>query len=194
MSLGMVSRLGPAKVRFLIEGVAQVRANNRVLEIFGGTGLSTVLLAKRLSRPNRLTSVDLSYGLEGFASDPKANYEALAGQYGLRRPERPQFVRADARALPFEDGSFDYVLAPDSPRTRFEGTGEEWGLGVEEQKELFLGAAEEAKRVLRPGGVFAATAPQSWCEALGARVILAASRRLGFRDCADPVVYCRLRA
>ena len=175
------SRLGPAKVEFLIKGVAQLQKNAKVLEIFGGSGLSTAVLA-RYVRPERLFSLDISYGVEAWAINSGANPEALA-----------RFIRGDATCLPFEDDVFDYVFAPDSPRTRFEGTGEEWGLGVGEQKTLFLSAAKEALRVLKLGGLLAATAPRSWCEDLGARIIASPSRRLGFRDCADPVVYCRLR-
>lgn len=53
------------------------------------------------------------------------------------------FVQADIRYLPFADGSFDAVVSS-------------LGLGVVENRGRFL---EEAARVLRPGGVFAALTP-----------------------------------
>jgi SAM-dependent methyltransferase len=182
------SRLGPAKVEFLIRNVAQLTKPTRVLEVFGGSSLSTAVLA-RYVRPDRIVSVDIAYGTTAWADDPRANYEALGPFSG----PCPTFVRADATKLPFADGSFDYAFAPDSPRTRFESTGEEWGLGVGEQKALFLAAAQECLRVLTTGGLLAATAPRSWCDELGAREIPCNSRRLSFRACDDPVVYCRLR-
>lgn len=181
-SLSNISRLGPDKVEFLVRGVAQVRPGSDVLELFGGSGLSTACIAKQLSRPDRLTTVDRDY--------QNLDFERWASKFKLR-PERPRFVLADARDLPFPDRHFDYVLAPDSPRTRFEGTGEEWGLSPVEQKSLFLESAQEALRVLREGGIFAATAPRSWCEALEAKII-SSSRRLAFRECDDPVVYMKL--
>ena len=93
--------------------------------------------------------------------------------------------------MPFCSDTFDYVIAPDSPRTRFQDSGVEWGLSVEDQKALFLNSVKEAYRVLKIDGVFAATAVRSWAEQAGLKIIKSPSRRLGFKDCDDPVVYCK---
>ena len=157
-----------------------------MLEIFGGSGLSTVAIAKVLCSPDNLTSVDLNY------SNPLANFQALAVEHGLTYRHPPTFIVADAKRLPFASSTFDYVIAPDSPRTRFETTGQEWGLSIGEQKSLFVQASHEALRVLKCGGVYAATTPASWCREIGATIIAAPSDRLSFCECHDPIVYCRL--
>jgi hypothetical protein len=57
--------------------------------------------------------------------------------------------------LPAE--SFDCILAPDSPRMK---SNPSW------QKDLFLLASIEARRLLKPEGIFAATCYSSWADML----------------------------
>ncbi len=189
-----LTRLGAAKVEYLVRGVAQLRGNARVLELFGGTGLSTVIIAGQLTRADRLVSVDLHYALGAWHYCVRENYEQAARGYRVPLDTWPQFVCADATCLPLSDESFDYVIAADSPRTRFDASGIEAGLDEREQRALFHSAMAEALRVLRPGGTLAATAPRSWCALLsGAQLIAAPNARLRFKDAADPVEYVRLR-
>lgn len=89
---------------------ADVRADERVLDVAAGNGNATLAAARRFAR---VTSTDyVPHLLEKGATRAKA--EGL----GI------QFQTADAEALPFEDGSFDVVLstfgamfAPDQDKT-----------------------------------------------------------------------------
>jgi SAM-dependent methyltransferase len=173
-----LSRLSPRKVAFLAAGVAQLRRDAMTLEIFAGSGVSTAVL-RGFTR--RLVSLDI---------DPR--YAAGA----------ERFVCADARRLPFADGSFDFVIAPDPPRTAWNrflsgpaDAGAETDLNPAEQQQLFRDMCAEAGRVLRAGGVLATTAPRTWLAGLPLDEIRASSARLQFRsqDVIDPVVYARFR-
>lgn len=98
---------------------------SRILEVAAGTGVVTRALAEL---PNA--------GLSIVASDLNQAMLDQAARIGTARPVRWQ--QADAMALPFRDGEFDAVVCqfgamffPDKPT-----------------------AFSEARRVLRPGGVF----------------------------------------
>ncbi len=95
-----------------------------VLEIAGGTGISTVALRKALPASTRIVATDLNEPMLEIAKGKLASAENIS------------FRQADAMALPFEDGAFDLVAIqfgvmffPDKPA-----------------------AFAEARRVLRPGG------------------------------------------
>jgi SAM-dependent methyltransferase len=101
---------------------ADIRADERVLDVAAGNGNATLAAARRFAR---VTSTDYVPALL-VRSEARAQAEGLAVEYRV----------ADAEALPFEDESFDAVLstfgvmfAPDHAR-----------------------AAGEMLRVLRPGG------------------------------------------
>lgn len=100
-------------------------APSRVLETAAGTGVVTRALARTLSPQTELIATDLN--------QPMLDRAAAVG---ARRPVHWQ--QADAMDLPFDDRSFDVVVCqfgamffPDKPA-----------------------AFAEARRVLRPGGVF----------------------------------------
>lgn len=161
------TRMGVPKLNFLVRGLANVCRGQRVLELFSGSGLGTVLIT-RLT--HHVVALDLHNDFAPWRFDPTENYQRQGGN------SNPTFVAADARTLPFADASFDVVLAPDSPRTP--------SCPTAEQQLLFLAAAQEAKRVLRQGGVFAATAPASWVGELEfAKVVttVPTSRRCQFK-------------
>jgi ubiquinone/menaquinone biosynthesis C-methylase UbiE len=96
-----------------------------VLELAAGTGVVTRRLARTLAPEVVIVATDLN--------------QAMLDQAAAVGTSRPvEWRQADATHLPFEDGSFDAVVCqfgvmffPDKPR-----------------------AFAEAKRVLRPGGVF----------------------------------------
>lgn len=189
-----LTRLGAAKVEFLVRGVAQLRSSATVLELFGGTGLSTAIIAAELTHPERLVSVDLHYSAGAWHYCALDNYRQHIANQRKPRPGMPLLICADARRLPLADASFDCVIAPDSPRTRFDASGIETTLDTDEQQQLFLAAYHESLRVLKPGGLFAATAPSSWLANLaGVKIIAAPSERLRFKVADDPVVYLRVR-
>lgn len=99
-------------------------SSNEVLDLACATGV----LARRLAKPGRhIVGVDLS-------GDNIARARELGGG---------EFIQADMRFLPFEDGSFDAVVSS-------------LGLGMVDDRDEFLA---EAARVLRPGGIFAAITP-----------------------------------
>lgn len=181
-----LKRMGAKKLEYLIGGVAQVGPRNTVLDLFGGTGLSAACLSRRTKH---ITSVDLHYSYDTgvpWRYIVQRNYNLLAWTYKTK--VRPDFVAADARSLPFGSNTFDIVIAPDSPRSALAWT--------EEQRELFLAASHEAKRVLRPGGVYAATAPESWARHLAfSNVLVVNDSHLGeglrFKSGCDPIRYIR---
>lgn len=190
-------RISPRKANYLVRKIAQVERRDTVLELFGGTGLTTVLLAQKVSNPEKITSVDLHYSFERgtWRYAFEENYRRLANYLGLVEIRYPKFISADVRELPFPKNSFDVVIAPDSPRTR-RTTGDEWGLTPQEQLKLFRGMVKEAKRLLIPGGVFAATAPVSWTDYLpfdNFDVQYGSSVALRFASGNDPIVYIRAR-
>ena len=101
------------------------RKPNRILEIAAGTGAATRAMAAALPEPSSIVATDLNQPMLDQASS-----------IGTSRPV--EWRRANALELPFEDGSFDAVVCqfgamffPDKPK-----------------------AFAEARRVLRPGGVF----------------------------------------
>lgn len=102
-----------------------MRPASRVLEVAAGTGVVTRRLA-----------ADLPPGASILATDLNQAMLDLASSIGTKRPV--QWRQADAMALPFENGLFDVVVCqfgamffPEKPK-----------------------AYSEARRVLRPGGVF----------------------------------------
>jgi len=101
------------------------RSPARVLEIAAGTGVVTRRLASVLPEWVSIVATDLNQSMLDLAS-----------AIGTRRPV--EWRQADALRLPFPDGTFDAVVCqfgvmffPDKPK-----------------------AFSEARRVLRPGGVF----------------------------------------
>jgi ubiquinone/menaquinone biosynthesis C-methylase UbiE len=108
---------------------ARVRPGCDVLDVGCGLGESTFLLRERLDngsgRPGgRLTGLDIT-----------AQHIAVAT--ARRTGDRPEFVLGSAAELPFEDESFDRVLAL------------ECAFHFPDRRRFFA----EALRVLRPGGV-----------------------------------------
>lgn len=196
-----LTRLGKSKMEFFIRQIVQLEPRERVLELFGGTGLGTVLLAQRLVEPQYLVSIDIHYSFmlgQDWRYLAKDNYEALATYYGVKKPS-PCFLGQDARELPHPANMFDVVVAADSPRTAWnrlndarKTAGLEWKLEPSEQRDLFVAAAHEAHRVLLKGGRFYATAPQSWAAKLPFSKIKfrqGPAQRLQFAPCEDRVVY-----
>ena len=102
-----------------------MRSVTRVLEIAAGTGVVTRALASVLPANVAIVATDLNQPMLDQAS-------AL----GTARPV--QWLQADAMQLPFDDGTFDAVLC-------------QFGVMFFPDK---IKAFSEARRVLRPSGVF----------------------------------------
>ncbi len=123
----------------------------------------------------KLVALDLLNGpAPGFTWNyvPAKNFPPLMQPLELLPPEirlnytQPEFVAANAAHMPLEDGSFDLIVAPDSPKQALhnieKGSGGEWGLSYEESHELFYQATQECFRILAPGGRLVTSAPTSW--------------------------------
>ena len=187
-----VTRLGREKVRFLVESVGPLPREAVTLELFGGSGLSTAVIAGHLSARRPLVTLDLHQALSGRAAwryVAEANWPALAAEPAhncrrtppVRGPASPLFLAADAADLPLADGAFDAVVLTDAPRTAVDrfapagpgagparAAGRETTLSAAGQADLFRRAVAEGRRVLRPGGMLLATAPRSWTAGLEA--------------------------
>jgi SAM-dependent methyltransferase len=101
------------------------RSPSRVLEIAAGTGVLTRRLASALPRSASIVATDLN--------QPMLNQAAALGAV------RPiEWRQADAMQLPFEDASFDAVVC-------------QFGVMFFPDRAK---AYSEARRVLKPGGVF----------------------------------------
>jgi len=104
---------------------AQANAPSAVLEIAAGTGVVTRELARVLGEGTSIIATDLN--------QPMLDH---AASIGTSRPV--QWRQADAMQLPFADASFDMVVC-------------QFGAMFFPDKSI---AFNEARRVLRPGGVF----------------------------------------
>src|SRR5262249_23552324 len=101
------------------------RSLSHVLEIAAGTGVVTRALASELPESVSVVATDLNQAMLDHAS-----------AIGTRRPV--EWRQADAMELPFEDAAFDAVVC-------------QFGAMFFPDKSK---AFSEARRVLRPGGVF----------------------------------------
>ena len=121
--------LGPLLFQPYAEDLAarlQVEENASVLELACGTGILTRVLRTRLPATVELIATDLNEPMFRHAADKFGEKEAV------------QWLQADACSLPFGDRMFDAVVC-------------QFGIMFVPDKAL---AAREARRVLKPGGLF----------------------------------------
>lgn len=121
--------LGPILFQPYAEDLAarlKVGANGSVLELACGTGILTRVLRDRLPAAVRLVATDLNEPM----------IQNAAGKFS--KDEAVEWRQADACCLPFDDASFDAVVC-------------QFGIMFVPDKAL---SAREARRVLKPGGVF----------------------------------------
>jgi SAM-dependent methyltransferase len=120
----------------------QLQPGTRVLDVGCGNGRHAF---EALRRGARVIAADLD-GAALADVERMGAAMALAGEVGDGGSLRT--VVADARALPFENGAFDVVIAAE----------------VLEHIREDLTAMAELHRVLRPGGLLAVTVPRWWPE------------------------------
>ncbi|MGI8481100.1 MAG: class I SAM-dependent methyltransferase [Chthoniobacterales bacterium] len=121
--------LGPMFFQPYAEDLAarlQVQGDSSVLELACGTGILTRVLRSRLPASVKLTATDLNEPM----------FRNAAGKF--EKSEAVEWRQADASSLPFANQMFDAVVC-------------QFGLMFVPDKML---AAQEAHRVLKPGGVF----------------------------------------
>ena len=121
--------LGPMFFEPYAEDIAarlNVGPNSSVLELACGTGIVTRVLRNRLPAAVRLVATDLN--------EPMMQIAAAK----FTRDDAVEWKQADATNLPFDDGSFDAVVC-------------QFGFMFFPDKPL---SAREARRVLKPGGLF----------------------------------------
>lgn len=121
--------LGPLLFQPYAEDLAarlQVEENASVLELACGTGILTRVLRTHLPSTVKLIATDLNEPMFRHAADKFGEGEAV------------QWLQADACSLPFADRMFDAVVC-------------QFGIMFVPDKAL---AAREARRVLKPGGLF----------------------------------------
>ncbi|HEX8076773.1 MAG TPA: class I SAM-dependent methyltransferase, partial [Chthoniobacterales bacterium] len=121
--------LGPVLFQSYAEDLAarlQLGADSAVLELACGTGILTRILRDRLPAATRLVATDLN--------EPMFRHAATK----FRQGEAVEWRQADAGSLPFDDGSFDAVVC-------------QFGLMFFPDKTQ---SAREARRVLKPNGIF----------------------------------------
>lgn len=81
----------------LLFSLARIRKGERALDLGAGTGIYSIELAKKGAH---VVGVDPSLDMLGFA---KAK--------AIKQRRRISFIRADAKRLPFKDGSFDIIVS-----------------------------------------------------------------------------------
>lgn len=121
--------LGPMFFQPYAEDMAarlNVAENSSVLELACGTGIVTRILRDRLPATARLVATDLNEAMMQNAATKFTGNDAVEWQ------------QADATSLPFEDQTFDAVVS-------------QFGFMFFPDKAT---SAREARRVLKPGGVF----------------------------------------
>jgi ubiquinone/menaquinone biosynthesis C-methylase UbiE len=121
--------LGPLLFQPYAEDMAarlRVSDTGSVLELACGTGILTRVLRSRLPATVKLTATDLNEPM----------FSNAASKFG--QDEAVQWAQADAGSLPFGEGIFDAVMC-------------QFGIMFVPDKAL---AAREARRVLKPGGLF----------------------------------------
>jgi ubiquinone/menaquinone biosynthesis C-methylase UbiE len=121
--------LGPLLFQPYAEDLAarlQAQEDASVLELACGTGILTRVLRTRLPATAKLIATDLNEPMFRHAAEKFGEAEAV------------QWLQADACSLPFGDRMFDAVVC-------------QFGIMFVPDKPL---AAREARRVLKPGGLF----------------------------------------
>jgi ubiquinone/menaquinone biosynthesis C-methylase UbiE len=126
---GFLSPGGPDEVRRVVAGVDL--AGSHVLDIGCGSGGITLFLAREY-QPAGIVGYDVEQPVVDLAT-------RRAAEQGLA--DRARFVRGAPGPLPFDDQSFDVVFSKDAL------------IHVADKETLF----EDIFRVLKPGGMFAAS-------------------------------------
>ena len=122
MSFGVDRSWRRKALREIVDGSQQ-----RILDVACGTGDSTIAIALAAGSGTRVTGIDISDKMMSYVME-KASHEGVH--------DRIKLLKADAEALPFQDGHFHRVTCA-------------FGIRNFEHKDIAL---QEFLRVLAPGG------------------------------------------
>ena len=129
------SKVGKIKNRERLLDMIPWRGDERVLDVGCGRGLLLTAAARRLGT-GRAFGVDIWQTEDQSGNHPDRTRENARTE-GVA--DKVEIATADARALPFEDGSFDVVVSSWALHNIYNAAGRRK-------------AIEEIARVLRPGG------------------------------------------
>lgn len=130
------SLIGKYKIIQKIVGQTNIPKNAQVLDLGTGHGAFLVEIAKKLKTPGRVTGIDI-WNKNDQSSNSVKNTQKIIDSQGLTDVSR--LVTADMTKLPFEDKSFDLVVASISIHN----------VNPTSNRKM---AIHEAYRVLKPGG------------------------------------------
>ncbi len=107
--------------------LADVKSNSYILDLAGGTGDLTKILANKINEQGKIVLSDINNSMLRCGRDKLIDCNLL---------QNIEYIQANAQCLPFEDNSFDLVTMA-------------FGLRNVTEKQLAL---NEICRVLKPGG------------------------------------------
>jgi SAM-dependent methyltransferase len=129
------SKIGKLRLRDLVLDAISWRGDERVLDVGCGHGLMLIGAAKRLTS-GRATGIDIRQTQDQAGNSAASTLENARGE-GVE--PRIELRDADARKIPFDDGTFDVVLSSWALHNIYDAAGRETAL-------------REIVRVLKPGG------------------------------------------
>lgn len=129
------SKVVKLRIRDKILDGLHLKGDEQVLDVGCGSGLMLIGAAKRLTS-GKAVGIDLWQKVDQSGNDP-AKTNANADAEGVR--DRIQLETADARELPFSEGSFETIVSS-------------WALHNIPTPEGKDAAIREIARVLKPGG------------------------------------------
>jgi SAM-dependent methyltransferase len=130
------SKVGKLRLRNRVLAAIPWRGDERVLDVGCGHGLMLIGAAKRLTSGGKAIGIDI-WQTQDQAGNSAASTLENARREGVEA--RIELRDADARKIPFEDGTFDVVLSSWALHNIYDAAGRETAL-------------REIVRILKPGG------------------------------------------
>jgi arsenite methyltransferase len=135
------SKVGKLRLREKVLDQISWKGNEQVLDVGCGHGLMLIGAAKRLTTGGKVIGIDIWQTEDQAGNSPAATRANLACE-GVS--DRAEILGADARAIPFGDGTFDVIVSS-------------WALHNIYDVAERTRAVREICRVLKAGGKLAVT-------------------------------------